>query len=286
MYNNQLDYTPMPGETLKGDTGETGEIENPYYDSGFEDLANENNEQGFNELNSEQEKQIPTESGNALEDTLNRQWSEGRVDIEAAEQNINSNYIEGAAIQSTTSANAEADIAEAERDSIDTPGSEQPKNINQPREISNAAAMEAIAADVISDDLVDKIKAGDDEAIANIEEVEQHAARAESLADKIANTANNNATSEQELNMARSAAEQVREMATEAADKVFEAKAEYDALSEDEKEITKEAAEAAAANGTDIELEKQKLEEDKEAEDEKEEEKDKFTPDMSRGIFD
>ena len=257
--NNQLDYTPMPGEIMKNKSGETGEIQNPYYDEGFENLAEESSEQQVEEQTQDQEKPIPAESGNALENELNQQWAEGHVDINAAEQQVQSDFIEGAVEQSTTSENAEADMAAAEKSSTNTPDSEQPKDINQPREISNAAAMKAISADVLSDDITEKVKAGDEEAMAKIGEVEQRAAEAEALADKIGTTAENNATSEQEIQMASSVANQVHEMAQEAIENVNEAKAEYDSMSEEEKEETKEAAEAAEANGTDIETEKDNI---------------------------
>lgn len=253
--NNQLDYTPMPGEIMKDKSGETGEIQNPYYDEGFENLAKESSEQQIEDQ--KQEKPIPAESGNALENELNQQWAEGHVDIEAAEQQVQSDFIEGAVEQSTTSENAEADMAAAEKSSTNTPDSEQPKDINQPREISNAASMKAISADV----LAEKVKAGD---MSKISEVEQRAAEAEALADKISTTAENNATSEQEIQMASSVANQVHEMAQKAIENANEAKAEYDSMNEEEKEETKEAAEAAEANGTDIETEKQKLQKEKE----------------------
>ncbi len=260
--NNQLDYTPMPGEIMKDKSGETGEIQNPYYDEGFENLAKESSEQQIE--GQKQEKPIPAESGNALENELNQQWAEGHVDIEAAEQQVQSDFIEGAVEQSTTSENAEADMAAAEKSSTNTPDSEQPKDINQPREISNAASMKAISADVLSDDITEKVKAGDEEAMAKISEVEQRTAESEALADKIGTAAENNATSEQEIQMASSVANQVHEMAQKAIENANEAKAEYDSMNEEEKEETKEAAEAAEANGTDIETEKQKLQKEKE----------------------
>lgn len=269
--NSQLDYTPMPGEIMKDKSGETGEIQNPYYNEGFEKLAEESSEQQIEDQG--QEKPIPADSGNALENELNQQWAKGNVDIEAAEQQVQSDFIEGAVEQSTTSENAEADMAAAEKSSTNTPGSEQPKDINQPREISNAAAMKAIAADVSSKKV---IETGD---MTRIGEVEKYATEAETLADKIDTAAENNATSPQEVQMANSVANQVHEMAQKAIENVNEAKAEYDSMSEEEKEETKEAAEAAEANGTDIETEKQKIQKEKE-----EDETNQYNPNIN-GFF-
>ena len=277
--NSQLDYTPMPGEFLDENQAErekalaekeaiaNGENFNPNLSDedaeAFSSLADEVPFAGDiqQQAKEQEERQEQTEgsTGNALKDTLNTQWAAGSMDIEAAKNTVESNYIDGAVEQSTEGLDAEADIAEASKDATSTPDAEQPKNDNQPREIVEAAAMKAVAADVLSKEVAKDIAASDTDSLSKAKEVEQRAAEAEALADKITSTATNNSSSEDERRMAEEARQQVYNMTEEARTTVNEAQDKLDSMSEEEIELAEEAAKRAEENGTDVETEKENL---------------------------
>lgn len=277
--NSQLDYTPMPGEFLDENQAErkkalaekeaiaNGENFNPNISDedaeAFSSLADEVPFAGDiqQQAKEQEERQAQTEgpTGNALKDTLNTQWAAGNMDIEAAKNTVESNYIDGAVEQSTEGLDAEADIAEASKDATSTPDAEQPKNDNQPREIVEAAAMKAVATDVLSKEVAKDIAAGDTDSLSKAKEVEQRAAETEALADKITSTATSNSPSEDERRMAEEARQQIYNMTEEARATVNEAQDKLDSMSEEEIELAEEAAKRAEENGTDIETEKDNL---------------------------
>ena len=223
-------------------------------------------------------------SDNPIGAEFNERWDAGQVNSETLDdiqQSVESNYMSGAIEQSTTTMGAQAQVANAERQSTAVENPNEAGPVDNPHDISEAAAMQAVSAAALSEDLTDKIKAGDEQAIAKIGEVEQRANEAASLAEKIATSNANNSDNNIEAQMATDIAAQAQIKAEEAIANVTEAQSEYDAMSEEEKAETAAAAEAAEANGTTLEEEKAKAE----AEKEDSGEEDSYTPDLSRGIF-
>lgn len=255
-----LPSDPMPGEVLKENNGENGEINNPYYNPGFENLANEN-----------QEENKEHDSDNVAGKEFDASWDNGvQPDLRKIKDSINAKYIEGAAIQSSTNANARADMAKANSESI---GNDHDKN--GPRDdklykITKADSIDTIGAVAKADDAIESYNRGNLDALADAENIEQQLTEAEMLANKIPESVAENADNRKEAEMAINVANQVHEMVSEKRAELTEKKAEIDSMSAEEKEETTEAAEAAEANGTSIEVEKQRIEEEKKAEAEKE----------------
>ena len=240
------------------------------------DLAMEGMDgQSYGDMEEQSQKH---DSGNAIEQKFDEQWDQGKTpDLDDIQESVERDYIDGAIEQSATNPDAAADLADAERNAGDQPDDEEQPASDQPHDIAEAAAAQAISAAALSEELADDIKAGDEEAIARMDEVTQRAAEATEAADKVAYATANNTDSDIETRMATDVAAQAQEKATEAIETVEAAKAEYDSMSDEEKEETKVAAEAAEQNGTTVEEEKAKIEE--------EEEEDDFKPDLSHGIF-
>lgn len=283
---------PMPGENFENaaerekalaekEAIANGENFNPNItNEDAEAFSNLENEVPFAGDNPEEEQgKKEHDSDNPLTAAINEQWDQGITpNLKDIEETVNRDYMEGAIEQSTSNADIQADIAETERDSAGDEDVEGNRADN-PHDIAEATAVQAISADALSEDLVDKIKAGDEEAIAKSEEAIERATEAMELADKTNLATAMNAEGDVETRMATDVAAQAVEMAQEAIDNINEAKTEYESMSDEEKEIAEKAAEAAEINGTDFEAEKAKLE------DSQEENDDDFKPDLSQGIF-
>ena len=240
------------------------------------DLAMESVEgQSYDDMEEQNQKH---DSDNAIGQKFDEQWDQGKTpDLDDIQESVERDYIDGAIEQSVANPDAAADLAEAERDASDHPDNEEQPAGDQPHDIAEAAAAQAISAAALSEELAEDIKTGDEDAIARMSEVTQRAAEATETASKVAYATANNSENDIEARMATDVAAQAQEKAMEAIDTIETAKAEYDSMSEEEKEETKIAAEAAKQNGTTVEEEKAKIEE--------EEEEDDFKPDLSRGIF-
>lgn len=217
------------------------------------------------------------DSDNAIAQEFNEQWDQGKTpDLDDVQEQVERDYIDGAVEQSATNPDIQADLANTERNSNDTPNSEEAPLADQPHDIAEAAAIQSVSAAALSEELAEDIKAGDEEAIARIDEVTQRANEAIETAEKVNMATQENVSEDSiEARMATDVAAQAQEKAYEAIEAVESAKAEYDSMSDEEKEETKAAAEAAEQNGTTIEEEKAKAEEEKEDD----------TPVLARGIF-
>lgn len=222
------------------------------------------------------------DSDNAISAKFNEQWDAGKTpDLDDVQEAVERDYIDGAIEQSATNPDAAADLANTNRNSGERPDAESEQVADQPHDIAEAAAIESVAAAALSEELAEDVKAGDEDAIARMDEVKQRAAEATETAQKVEFATTNNAEGDIEQRMATDVAMQAQEKAAEAISNVEEAKAEFDAMSEEEKAETIAAAEAADANGTTIEEEKAKAEEEKKDSSEE----DNWSPDLSRGIF-
>ena len=233
-----------------------------------------------------QESAAPKEhhSDNPISAEFNERWDAGQINrdtLNDIQQSVESDYMSGAIEQTTAAMDTQAQIANTERQSTTVEDPNEMSPVDNPHDISEAAAIQAVSAAALSEDLTDKIKAGDEQAISKISEVEKRANEATSLAEKIATSNANNSDGDIEAQMATEIAAQARIKADEAIANVTEAQTEYDAMTEEEKAETAAAAETAEANGTTIEEEKEKAE----AEKEESGEEDKYNPDLSRGIF-
>ena len=222
------------------------------------------------------------DADNAISAEFNEQWDAGKTpNLDDVQEAVERNYIDGTIEQSATNPDAAADLADTNRNSGERPDADSEQVADQPHDIAEAAAIESIAAAALSEELAEDIKAGDEDAIARIDEVKQRAAEATETAQKIEFATTNNSENDIETRMATDVAAQAQEKAAEAIANVDEAKSEFDAMSEEEKAETQAAAEAAETNGTTIEEEKAKAEAEKDDNDEE----DDYTPDLSRGIF-
>ena len=277
-----------------GDNPETPSIENPVTEDKNEtppedQIAENDNTEMQNQVtpntetipniyettNSEERQKY--DGDNPISKEFNRDWNAGQSpNIENIKENVDANYISGASEQASTNADVEADIAKTELNIADGDNKE---NADKPHDISEAATISAISAETLAEDIEDKIKAGDEEAMAQIDEVAERATKAENLADKIASTTQEGDTDNTEAKMAISVAEQAKEMAEKATEMVEQAKEEYDSMSPEEKAETQAAAEAAEERGTTVEVEKKRLEQEKKIEDEN------TKPDVLDGIF-
>lgn len=223
------------------------------------------------------------DSDNAIAAKFNEQWDQGKVpNLDDVQEAVERDYIDGAIEQSATNPEATADLANTTRNVNERPDAESEPVSDQPHDISEAAAIQSVAAAALAEDLAEDIRNGDEEAIARISEVEQRASEAMETADKIGMATRENSEDDIETRMATDVATDAMDKAKEAIDTVRDAEIEFDAMTEEEKVETQAAAEAAEANGTTIEEEKAKAEEKKK---ENDEDDSNWSPDLSRGIF-
>ncbi len=266
--------TPMPGENMeKNESKENGEINNPYYSEGFEKLGDENDTKDNEELIEQFEslaEEVPFagetsnkqyDTDNAVGQQFDSEWQKGSVDLENIKDSTDANYIDGATEQAASDLSTKADIANTNRD-VNNPDFTD----NNPHDAAQATAIQAIAASKKAEEAAEKIKAGDEIAMGDISNIEQAAAEAVATAANIPSAIRNDDGSNAENQMAINTAEQAATMATDAINTVVEAKGEYESLTEEDKELTKQAAELAETNGSDVETELEKLKKEKEQE--------------------
>ena len=235
----------------------------------IEDAMSE--EESYSDMEaSSQEKRH--DNDNAIAQKFNEQWDQGKVaNLDDIQEAVERDYIDGAIEQSAMNPDAQADMANTERfaaeqhDSADSEGANHEEVADQPHDLAESAAIQAVSVSALSDELVDKIKVGDTDAMARISEVEQRAAMATTTASEAETATMINSDDELETRMAIDTATQAREKAADAIAAVEEAVAEYESMSDEEKEEMKAAAEAAEDNGTTVEEEKEKIEEAKDA---------------------
>ena len=222
------------------------------------------------------------DSDNAVAAEFNEQWDQGKApDLDKVQESVERDYINGAIEQSATNPAATADIANTERNVNERPDNESAPVAEQPHDIAEVAAIQAISADALANSLAEDIKNGDADATVRIEEVEQRANEAIASADKISTATLQNTDNNLEARMATDVASEATDKALDAIETVQSAAAEYNSMTEEEKAETQAAAEAAEVNGTTIEEEKAKAKEEKD----NNSEEDNWNPDLSRGIF-
>ena len=222
------------------------------------------------------------DSDNAIATEFNKGWDNGQTpNLDAVQKSVEGNYINGAAEQSYNNPDATADIANTNRNSGERPDDTSAPVADQPHDLAEAAAIQAVSTAALSEELAEGIKTGNDDAIARANEVIARSDETNATADKIQSTVATNSEGDIEARMATDTAAQAREKAAEAVATIEQAQSEFNAMTEEEKAETQAAAEAAEANGTTIEEEKAKVEEEKKDN----AEEDNWSPDLSRGIF-
>ncbi len=255
-----LPSDPMPGEVLKENNGENGEINNPYYNPGFENLAND-----------DQEQKITHSSDDAIGKEFDPGWDNGiQPDLNKIRQSVDAKNISGAAASEVTDSKVIAKTAEANRNSIGNDHDDNGPKTDQPYELAKAVTIDAISKDAVAEDALEKINNGNLDALDNMGDIKQQLVEAKTLTDKIPQAVAGNADNPREAEMATNIKTQADQMINKRLDEITQKEAEISSMSAEEKEETTEAAEAAKANGTSVEVEKQRIEEEKKDEAEKE----------------
>ena len=237
-----FDSTPMPGENLENAEAREKERERQAIANGENFNPNITNEDAekFSNLGNE----VPFAGDNVIENTINADWAAGKTpDLESVSEHIDQNYIDGTLENAATNPNIAADIAEkTDRNINDDPDDENApaSHSNQPHDISVAAATQAISADALSKDIENDIKAGDS---SRADEAIQRAQEAIASAEKISTAVSTSGANSVETQMATNIASQANEMAEQAIERVTQAQSEYDAMTAEEKEEAKAAAE-------------------------------------------
>lgn len=255
--------TPMPGENLET---KKEEGENPYYDSGFENM---DEVAPFEEESTSQvEKNEKKDEDNTIVQRFDQDWSAGKTpDPEQIAESVEQNYIEGAAEADSSNANVEADVADAKRDSANKQDAEGLTTSENPLyDTSLAATIKAVRVIAEVKKIKDKVAAGDPEAIAKISEIKGYATEAVDLANKISTTGDNNPEGQLQTKQATGIAALVGIAVHKYIKQLDDAKEQYDSLSEEDKEKIKQAAENAEINGTTLEEEKRRMDEAEEKE--------------------
>ena len=137
---NPLLYSdPIPGgEAFPNERLENGEIQNPYYNEGFENLSDDDKEV-------RDESETKRSGNDAVAQQFNQQWDADKsINLENVKQAVEGNYADGAIEQSVTSTSAQADISEAERNAKDIPDADTPQQGDQPHDAAEATAKLAI----------------------------------------------------------------------------------------------------------------------------------------------
>ena len=254
---NPLLYSdPIPGgEAFPNERLENGEIQNPYYNEGFENLSDDDKEV-------RDESETKRSGNDAVAQQFNQQWDADKsINLENVKQAVEGNYADGAIEQSVTSTSAQADISEAERNAKDIPDADTPQQGDQPHDAAEATAKLAIHTSEIGEKAAEAARTGAADAKDLISQVNEYAAKTESLADATSATIGYNADTNTEKKLASSTVSQAREMAEKAVREANEAQAEYEMQNEEEKAITQAAAEAAEEKGTDFKAEKDRISE-------------------------
>lgn len=273
-------------------TAENGEIQNPYYNAGFENLADENEEEEQQADEQQTAEQQNTEYGQEQDDQIGYTAEAGKLEDEDEKTSDNTvvGRIVGAAydagtapdleslgdytkatygseiLEETQTAGKEISQTEIVKDANTNEDDAEASHIehrgSQPKEVAVAAATEALNVK----SLAEKYD-GDAGIRGKFEEASQ---KAQALIDAIDNAITLNADNIQEANVARQLKEQAQNTIDEARRKVEE----FDSLSEEDKELAQEAKEETADGTNDDyqakleELKKEKEEQEKRVEQE------------------
>ena len=192
--------TPMPGETLE--SAENGEIQNPYYNAGFENLADDLSETDEQEptipetepqlMQTQQETQgngydsstAPTEDANkpdnAITESFGQEWDKGNTmtSIRDQQQHIEQSYADGAINQANQYLHntAQEAIRHANTDFEDNDERTAQEQENQEiKNIAEAITGQAMAANIEAQRASEAIALGDteqDEHLAKLQEAQ------------------------------------------------------------------------------------------------------------------
>jgi len=277
---------PMPGEKKfengeGGENGESEEIQNPYYNAGFENLA-ESDETGTGEeepVIPETEPQLqqaqaegakepedatpPTEDDekpdNAVTDTFTDEWAKGTagVSIKDQQQHIEQAYADGAVEQAANllaPTTAEA-IQQANTEFGDS--DEKSAQQREDQEIKNVAETITAQAMVINNEAAatsEAIALGADDEAEHAAKLEKAQMTVEQL-DSAGNIAVQDASSpEMQARMKQTLAE-ARAISEAATQQVEQTKANVEAAQQEAQEAADQAAEAEGKDKTDLSFE-------------------------------
>ena len=202
-------------------------------------------------------------SMNPISQEFDERWDNNQpIELDDIKTSVDNEFPEDAAKWAAANPDIEADIADANRNTLDGQSGDK-ANTDQLHDITEAATVKIVSSDALSEDLGAKIENGDTEATAQIATIEQQLQEAENLADKIdVATINNSETEDDRIKsqLAADAAVQIHEKAAEIRDELEEKQNAFEIKSDEEKAISQAAVEAAEENGTTIEEEKAKAE--------------------------
>jgi len=301
---------PMPGENFENAESEkakaekeaiaNGESFNPYSDDGFNSLegevpfaGDENPELGAGESINAGKQEDDLEDSNeqtVVGKTISADIRAGVTsNLENTKESIDATYIDGATTEIFNDQAALGAINETIKYSgtdEETTAEGAPKeDSDQPEKNAVAASELAIGVSAEADKLVDKLKAGDADAIMAGNDFEEKLAKAQQAIDSIDSAVSINGEGK-EAEIANDLKAQAQEMKDEAEDRFNEAKADYESMSEEQKEEAQEAERQAEANGTSFDDELQKLEEtQKRLAQEEENMQENIRNDIAGGIF-
>ena len=274
--------TPMPGETGES-VGEDGEIQNPYYNPGFENLADDDAAESGEEEPTipETEPQLqqaqaesgaadnydagtpPTEDNkkpdNAITETFGAEWDKGTsaVSIEDQQQHIEQNYADGAVEQAAELLQpaAEEAIQHANTDFEDN----EDRSAQEQEDQENKNIAEAITAQAM---IVNQEAQATSEAIALGSATEQeHAAKLQKAQEQIDQLASAGRIAVQDassleiagrVNSAIAEAEAISDTATQ---QVEQTRANVEAAQEEAQEMADAHAEATGEDHQDLNFE-------------------------------
>ena len=264
--------TPMPGETLE--SAENGEIQNPYYNAGFENLADDLSEtdeqeptipetepqlqqvQAEADSDTELASTAPTEDekkpDNAITDSFGDEWNKGTASISIADQHqsINANYADGAVRQAADLLRPQTEeaIMHANSDFQDT--GERSAQEQEDQEIKNMAESLTAQAMLVTDEAQaasEGIALGDSEADEHVAEAQ----RATETIDALASAgfiAMQDASTEEISQRLKSTVAEATAMAEAAQEQIETTRNNVEQAQNEAEEMAKETQQQAAEN--------------------------------------
>ncbi|MCQ2570730.1 MAG: hypothetical protein MJ154_00565 [Candidatus Saccharibacteria bacterium] len=235
----------------------------------IEDTLVDTESESYSDMEASAQETKKHDSDNAIAQKFNEQWDQDKIpDLDDIQESVERDYISGAVEQSAMNPDAQADMANTERFSTEQHNDEESavagfaheQVADQPHDLAESAAIQAVAVAAKSEEVAEGIRNGDENAMSEVNAIQERAAAAANTASEVITSAMRNSDDELEVRKAIDVATQAQEKAAEAVANVHEAEAEYNSMTEEQKEEVKEAAEAAEANGTTVEEEKAKIE--------------------------
>lgn len=260
--------TPMPGETLEH--GENGEIQNPYYNPGFEDLTETDEDDPTIPETEPQLQQVqaeaqgdedlagisPTEDSekpdNAITDSFGSEWDKGTASISIADQqqSINANYADGAVRQAADLLRPQTEeaIMHANSDFQDT--DERTAQEQEDQEIKNVAESLTAQAMLVTDEAQaasEGIALGDTEAEEHVAEAQRAAETIDALT-SAGIIAAQDASTEEISQRLKSTAAEATAMAEAAQEQIETTRNNVEQAQNEAEEMAKETQQQAAEN--------------------------------------